>query len=87
MPRRRHRSPRPGPGEPDQEVDDELAGVVEVLAVVRAVPAAAGQRAARADLGRGDGFAQEDFGAGVAAVLVRVVQVTSPDVQTSRTTS
>jgi hypothetical protein len=53
-------------------VDVQLACAVGVAVVVRRIPTSAGQRALRADLGGGDGLLQEDLGAGVAAVLVRV---------------
>ncbi|MGW4963570.1 hypothetical protein ACWEPL_40680 [Nonomuraea sp. NPDC004186] len=46
-------------------VDVELGGVVDGLIVVIGQPGSARQPAAGPDLGRGDGFVEEDLGAGI----------------------
>ncbi|QTZ90040.1 hypothetical protein [Streptomyces auratus] len=53
-------------------VDVEAGGPVDGRVVVVAAPGSVGEFAAGAEGGRGDGFGEEDFVAGVAAVLVLV---------------
>ncbi len=62
------RSRIPGLGEGHHVVDVEFGGVVDLLAVVIALPQAAGQLAAGSHGRRLDRFCLEDLGAGVAAV-------------------